>query len=146
MRQTGTVIAVNGSMATVRFKRTDACGKCHACFTLNSTEADIELENSVGARIGDTVLIELHSGSVLNASLIMYGIPLVALIAGVVIGSAAGDMYAALGGVLFACGAFFIIRAFEPKFSRMNKFKPRMIDKTEGGNEYGSDECDRGQL
>ncbi|MBQ9832750.1 MAG: SoxR reducing system RseC family protein [Clostridia bacterium] len=135
MRQTGKVISVSddGKKAIVRFSRTDACGKCHACFTLSSTEADIELENNIGAAAGDEVIIQLHSNSVLKASLIMYGVPLVALLIGTAIGSLKSDMYAFLGGVLFACGAFFIIKAFEPKFERMNSFKPRIIEKKENG-------------
>ncbi|MBQ2661558.1 MAG: SoxR reducing system RseC family protein [Clostridia bacterium] len=133
MRQTGKVVAVSDDKktVTVRFRRTDACGKCHACFTFSSDEADIELENTVDADVGDELTIQLHSNSVLKASLIMYGIPLIALIIGTAVGSLKSDMYAFLGGVLFACGAFFIIRAFEPKLSRMNSFKPRIIEKNE---------------
>ncbi len=133
MRQSGKVIAVSPDekTVTVRFKRTDACGKCHACFTFSSDEADIELENTVGAKVGDELTIQLHANSVLKASLIMYGVPLIALILGTAIGSLKSDMFAFLGGVLFAGGAFFIIRAFEPGFSRMNSFKPRIIEKKE---------------
>ena len=133
MKQSGKVISISKDLktVTVRFKRTDACGKCHACFTFSSDEADIELENTVGASVGDEVTIQLHSNSVLKASLIMYGIPLIALIIGTLLGSLKSDMFAFLGGVLFAGGSFFIIRAFEPKFSRMNSFKPRIIEKKE---------------
>ncbi len=128
MRQTGKVIGLKGKTAMVRFQKSDACGHCNACFKLGGNQADIEIENSLGAREGDSVVIELHGKTVVKASVIVYGVPLVALVAGIALGSVLGDLYAALGGVLFAAGAFFLLRALEPKFSKMNEFKPVMID------------------
>ena len=127
MRQTGIVLELKDSMAVVRFCRSDACGHCNACFRLGTNEADIEIENRVNAKVGDTVVIELHGGSMFKASAIMYGVPLIGLVAGVAAGSTIGDMYAAAGGILLCAAAFFIIRAFEPKFRSMSEFKPRMI-------------------
>lgn len=147
MRQTGKVIELKGKKAVVRFLRSDACGHCNACFRLGSNEADIDIDNVLGAKIGDVVGIEMHAKSVLKASLLLYGVPLVGLLVGAYLGSLQGDLYAALGGVLFAAGAFFILRALEPKFSRMTEFKPRMVEiigqpeqteeATEGGNSDG---------
>lgn len=147
MRQTGKVIELKGKKAVVRFLRSDACGHCNACFRLGSNEADIDIDNVLGAKIGDVVGIEMHAKSVLKASLLLYGVPLVGLLVGAYLGSLRGDLYAALGGVLFAAGAFFILRALEPKFSRMTEFKPRMVEIigqqeqneeiTEGGNSDG---------
>ena len=145
MRQTGKVIELNGKKAIVRFQRSDACGHCNACFHLGSNEADIDIENSLNAKAGDVVGIELHGKSVFKASLIVYGVPLIALLIGAFIGSAAGDIYAALAGLLFAAGAFFLLRALEPRFSRMTEFKPRMVEiieqpeiqPAEGGEDHG---------
>ncbi len=144
MRQTGKVIELKGKKAVVRFMRSDACGHCNACFRLGSNEADIDIENALKAKVGDVVGIEMHGKSVLKASLILYGVPLIALLAGAFIGSRLGDLYSALGGVLFAAGAFFILRALEPRFSRMTEFKPRMVEimeqteqTTEGGKNDG---------
>lgn len=128
MRQQGVVILDKGKTAVVRFQKSDACGRCNACFHLGGTEADIEIDNLLGAKEGDVVLIELHGKSVLKASLIVYGVPLIGLIAGAALGSMWGDLYSALAAVLFAAGAFFILRALEPRFSRMREFKPRMVD------------------
>ena len=131
MRQTGKVIETKGKKAIVRFVRSDACGHCNACFHLGSNEADIDIDNVLGAKAGDMVGIEMHGKSVLRASLILYGIPLIALLVGAYLGSLQGDLYAALGGVLFAAGAFFILRALEPKFSWMTVFKRRTVEKLE---------------
>lgn len=143
MIQTGLVVAAGDGKATVRIVRSDACGKCNACFSFGKNEADIELDDPIGVAPGDRVRIELHGKSVFRASLLMYGIPLVALIAGVLIGSIWGDLYAAICGVALAAGTFFIFRALEPKLSRMSTFKPRIIeavDNNEGGQD--NEQCE----
>ena len=137
---------VRGGMATVRFSRTDACGRCNACFTMGKKEAEVEIANTLAARAGDWVRIELHGKNVFLASLLMYGIPCAALVLGAVLGSLWGDLYAALGGVLFAAGTFFIFRALEPRLSRTGRFKPRMIEIISEGewNDEQRDQCDEG--
>ena len=128
LRTVGTVTELNGNKAKVVFTRSKACGDCHACVSFGSNQAETELTNTLGAKVGDRVSIELHSGSVFTASLIMYGIPLVALLAGVLIGSFISDLFTAVFGIGAAVIAFLIIRLFEPKFKKMGKFDPRMIE------------------
>lgn len=128
LRQTGRVVELKGDMAVVRFQRTDACGHCNACFHFGSNEADIEIENTCQAVEGDVVAIQLHSGSMLKASAIAYGVPLIGLVAGAAIGSRIGDIYAAVGGILLCGAAFFVLKGLNPRFARMGEFKPQMID------------------
>ncbi|HWQ59378.1 MAG TPA: SoxR reducing system RseC family protein [Clostridia bacterium] len=128
MRQTGVVVESRGKTAVVRFQKSGACGRCNACFRLGDSEAEVEIDNLLGAREGDEVVIELHGKSVFRASLIVYGVPLLALVTGAAMGSVWGDLTAALAALLFAAGAFFILRALEPRFSRMREFKPRMVE------------------
>ena len=137
MCQTGKVIAVSGQTAVVRFVRGDACGRCNACFHLGAKEAEIEIRNTIGARVGDEVSIELKGGSMLKASVIMYGAPLAGLLAGVLIGAQWGDLYAAAGGLLLCGGVFFILRGLEPRFTKMNEFKPRMVEILKRSEENG---------
>ena len=131
------MISITGNQALVRFVRTDACGRCHACFTLNSKETDIEIANTLGAREGDIVSIELKGGGMVQASLIMYGVPLLGLLIGVAVGSQWGDLYTALGGILLCAGTYFLLRGLEPRFSRMEKFKPRMLEILKRSEENG---------
>ena len=128
LRTVGTVTELNGDKAKVVFTRSKACGDCHACVSFGSNQAETELANTLGAKVGDRVSIELHSGSVFTASLIMYGIPLAALLAGVLVGSLISDLFTAVFGIDAAAIAFLIIRLFEPKFKKMGKFDPRMIE------------------
>jgi len=126
--QKGKVLSVDGENALVRFVRTDACGHCNACFHLGSNEADIEIPNLLAAKAGDVVSIQMHSTSVLKATLVTYGIPLLLFLLGVLFGSNYSDLGAMICGIL-ACGlSFLILRALEPRFSRMSSFKPRMLE------------------
>ena len=127
LKSVGTVAALNGKSATVEFTRSKACGDCHACVSFGGNMARTEIENTLGAKVGDRVVIRLHSGSVFAASFIMYGIPLLALVAGVLLGSLISDVFAAVIGIAAAVLALIGIRLFEPKFKRMGKFEPRMI-------------------
>lgn len=43
-----------------------------------------------------------------------------------VIGSRFGEIYAAIGGVALSGLSFLILKKLEPKFAKMNEFKPRM--------------------
>ena len=128
LRTIATVTEINGDTAVVRFKRSKACGDCHACVSFGTDEAGTELKNTLGAKVGDRVAVELHSGSVFTASLILYGIPLAALLAGVLIGSRISDTAAALIGIGAAVIALVGIRLFEPRFRKLGKFDPRMTE------------------
>lgn len=121
------VIGINGDMATVKFVRSKACAHCNACLSFGDNEAVVDIANTVGAVEGDTVSIVLHARSLVKASLIMYVVPLIALLVGAAAGSLISDLAAALIGIAAALGAFGIIRALEPRFARMSEFNPRMI-------------------
>ena len=83
------------------------------------------MDNTLGAKKGDEVYIDMHANTVLKASAIVYGIPIIGLILGVVVGSRFGEIYAAIGGVASGL-SFLILKKLEPKFAKMNEFKPRM--------------------
>lgn len=128
MEQQGLVIGVNGGMATVKFVRSKACAHCNACLSFGDNEAIVDISNTVGAEVGDTVSITLHSRSLVKASLLMYGIPLVLLLIGALLGSLISDLATAAFGIVLAAGGFLLIRALEPRFERMSEFRPRMIE------------------
>lgn len=124
----GTVHEIKGDQATIVFKRSKACGDCHACASFGDGNSVIELENTLGAKVGDRVRIELHSGAVFKASLILYGIPLIALLLGVVLGSRISDLAGALIGIGAAAAALIAIPLFEPRIRRKHSFDPRMLE------------------
>ena len=122
----GLVTSVTDGTAQIRFLRGSACAHCGACLTVGDSEMEISLPNTLGAKEGDRVAVDLSPKRVVQASLIAYAVPLVLLIAGVIIGSRFADwMGLALG--LVACGiSFLILRFVEKKSAKSKSFQPRM--------------------
>ena len=122
----GLVTSVSDGTAQIRFLRGSACAHCGACLTVGDSEREISLPNTLGAKEGDRVAVDLSPKRVVQASLIAYAVPLVLLIAGVIIGSRFADwMGLALG--LVACGiSYLILRFVEKKSAKSKSFQPRM--------------------
>ena len=122
----GLVTSVSDGTAQIRFLRGSACAHCGACLTVGDSEMEISLPNTLGAKEGDRVAVDLSPKRVVQASLIAYAVPLVLLIAGVIIGSRFADwMGLALG--LVACGiSYLILRFVEKKSAKSKSFQPRM--------------------
>lgn len=82
MEQTVIVIDVQGDDALVRGRRASACGQCagkSACGTLGSWTdrfSEMRVSNSIGAGIGDEVIVRVPDGMVLRAAMRLYGIPM----------------------------------------------------------------------
>ncbi len=127
MQQTGKVLEIEGEYALVQFQRTKACGNCNACMSLGDGMAAVKIKNTLNAHPGDHVHIQLHANSFLKATAIAYGVPLLALLIGVILGALISDVAAICMGLGFALLAFLLLRLLETRFSRMQEFKPRMI-------------------
>jgi sigma-E factor negative regulatory protein RseC len=85
MQEIGLVKKTHGSMARVVIKRHAACGDCKAC-DLGTTKLSMttDAKNQAGAKVGDTVAVEMAFGNVMKATSIAYGIPLIAFLIGCV--------------------------------------------------------------
>lgn len=80
----------------VRIRRAEACGSCEArgaCGMLGGGAEDITLtvENTLGAEVGDEVLLGLSEVAVIKASATVYLIPAINLILGGLIGVGVAD-------------------------------------------------------
>ena len=83
----GLVHGVKGDLVQVKIQRKEACGECRACLSgMTKNEMDIEAKNLCDAESGDWVELELQENAFINAVFIMYGLPFVGFIAGIVAG------------------------------------------------------------
>lgn len=106
------VVAVRGGTVEVVARRHTACGSCSAksgCGT--SLLADwfpqrplrFEVENAIGAGMGDDVVVGLDESLLQRAVLLLYGLPLGGLLAGALVGeqlSAGLGWHSELGAVV----------------------------------------------
>ena len=89
MAEKGQVIGLknNESLAVIKMTRLEACAKCKACIAgMTEKEMFVEAENMCDAKVNDWVEVELEPNGFMNAVLIMYGLPFVAFMAGVLLG------------------------------------------------------------
>ena len=85
MRKSGVVIKTEEGRASVMLLRASGCGgNCKSCASCEQQEHFVELENSVGAKVGDLVEVIANSGSVLRLTLLMYIVPLIFFLAGTI--------------------------------------------------------------
>ena len=83
----GLVHTIKDDLVIATIYRKEACGECRACLSgMTKTEMDIEAKNLCDAEVGDWVELELQENAFFNAVVIMYGLPFIGFIAGVVLG------------------------------------------------------------
>lgn len=85
----GTVEKVEGKRAIVVVDKTN-CGKCQACGMLaNNRQEKVEYDvpNRLEARQGDQVTLRIASGKIFHAYLVVFGLPVVAMVLGYLLGA-----------------------------------------------------------
>jgi sigma-E factor negative regulatory protein RseC len=120
-----TVREVDGPRVLVEVQRRGACGGCESsgsCGTsalgkwLARGTSQLRLRTNLPVRAGEAVVIGLEEAALLRASLLLYLLPVLCLIAGALGGAAlagtgAGDWLAILGGALGLAGGLLLSRA-----------------------------------
>lgn len=82
MEQQGYIVEIlDKQTAKLKMQKHSACASCGKCST-TSEKKDIivEVDNVIGAKLGDKVKVNMESVNVLKAALIVYIIPLIALL------------------------------------------------------------------
>lgn len=88
MEQMGRVLETNDGMASLEVKRISSCGDhCAGCSGVCDVPSEwIEVQNTLNAQVGDYVEIKTDSSRVLKYMALLYGLPLLGLIVGIVVG------------------------------------------------------------
>ncbi|MFC1683388.1 SoxR reducing system RseC family protein [Candidatus Zixiibacteriota bacterium] len=133
MEESGTVTEIKGPIALVTTVAKGACHSCSArgvCHLGGEKTMVAEAWNRIGARRGDTVRIRLSSRSVLGAALLLYAVPLAALLIGFFLGQAliGHQLWALLLGFLLMAAAYAMIRVIDRWLSRAEKLRPEIVE------------------
>lgn len=126
IEQHARVVRLLGDAAEVETERQAACGICSAskgCGTALLADAfpkrqqRMRVSNGIGAQQGDRVVIGLDERALQRASYLLYGLPLLGLIGGALLGDAmasnwhvAGEPAAAIGGLCGVIAALLFAR------------------------------------
>jgi sigma-E factor negative regulatory protein RseC len=135
MKQTGVVVGLDGNIAKVKMQRHTACGDCGACQVSESQlKVILDAENTVGAKTGDFVEVDMETMDFLSAVVVVYLFPLISLIVGIFAGyygflalgfvDRTAQGLGAVIGILAAALTYLAIRSNENKIKDMKKYKP----------------------
>jgi len=125
-----------------------ACAECRArgacsdaLMSWGDGERTVEARNALGARIGDTVVLDVAPRAVVASAAMLYLFPALAGIAGAAVGAAWGERFWGLGpdasaGILFgACLvlALLVVRAVSPRLAARRSFQVSIVEIVSGG-------------
>lgn len=120
------VVGLHGGFAEIVTQQRAACGSCSAkggCGTsllsawFPQRYLTFQLENDIGARSGDTVIVGLDEEMLQRSSLLLYALPLAGLLLGAILGerlsihfALPSELGAVVSGLLGLIGALAFVR------------------------------------
>jgi len=124
IEEVGTVVELKGKhTAVVMCQKSSLCENCatngHCVLGDDDKTRFIDVQNSLGATVGENVRIATSTKSFLQSSFLLYIVPLIALVIGAIVGKLTGENFAtgldpnllsAVFGVFFMIGSFVVIR------------------------------------
>ncbi len=132
------VIGTKGTYVEIQMQRQSACGHCelsHGCGTsaigrmLGHRNKALLIENTLNLKSGDHILLGMPDSSLLKASLLIYGLPLVLLIVAAILAQIASDgseiLVLASAGTGFSGGLMISTKLAGKRFA--GQFKPRIL-------------------
>lgn len=127
-----TVVQTEGQYAFVQASQSNGCEQCNGkgCGSGKLSQLfcgkprQFRVENSIGASVGDQVIVSVADGAVLRGIGLVYLLPLALLVVGVVVGSSLAaqvgqrDGYAAAGAGVGLVGGFALSRWIAARLTR----------------------------
>ncbi|HOJ30357.1 MAG TPA: SoxR reducing system RseC family protein [Spirochaetota bacterium] len=131
----GIVKRVDGNYAVIEADAVSFCSTCenHTCTMRQSRGRQIMIENTLGAATGDRVFFVFPSKGILLSSVVLYGIPIVFLIAGIIIGAVLSwpfhdkDFSGIITGMVFLIFSFGIMRLASQYIVQHRQLTPTMV-------------------
>ena len=122
--------------ALVRIQKSSACASCEsrgACRSLSDKEMLIEVPNDLQANVGDHIEISVPAGSLLKLSVLVYLLPVGALILGAYAGGIWAQSFRAestlapiLCGFLAMGACFYILKRLDRAAQAKCEYQPHM--------------------
>ncbi len=133
----GTVVRVEEERVLVELSAQGMCASCSAregCVSLSDgRKRQIFLQNTLNAAMGDMVEFRVEERAVILSSLLLYLMPVLFLVAGVILGyryygliGMDQDLASGLAGIIFLVLAFLLIRLLNYFVSGGSSLQPRM--------------------
>jgi sigma-E factor negative regulatory protein RseC len=140
IEEEGVVVEIVGKNAKVAILKKSACESCAAAGVCHPQDADrslMEAANPMNAIKGQRVKVVLGPQMYLKASIILYGIPMIALVGGAIFaknmamqygGQENSDLWAFVAGMVCMIVSFMFIRLYNKKVESTQKYKPVIVE------------------
>jgi len=131
----GIVVKSVGGIAEIKLKENGNCEECTAkifCNPENNNSRMLKVLDSFESQPGDEVKISINGSEVLKASILLYGLPLVLLLAGIAIGmnlfekTNYSELYSFITGLVFI-SAYFTIFYINTSKKKEKRLLPRIV-------------------
>ena len=138
MNQQGFIVEiVDDKTAKMRMQRHSACASCGKCAKLTSESQDliVEVDNQIGAKVGDHVEVSMESVKVMKATMLAYLFPLIFLFVGTIgtyyllnLLNYSGSIETISGIVGLACTfiSYLILNKKDNKFKESRDYIPKI--------------------
>ena len=113
-------------LVTVRFSRPEACGKCNACGA-GSQKGEVTLPSD--CQVDTWVRVEMPEGRFIQATALVYVVPLAGLVLGIFAGwklGAGSDLWTVLGAVCGLAVSLGILYIVDKRVSGKPEWTPRI--------------------
>lgn len=127
MLDQGRVFKVEKNIAWVEFAASSACASCGSCHRVSSGKMVTKAQNDLEAKVGDLVEVEISQAVATLFPLIVFGIPILFLFLGLVIGSFISEMAGIVLGVVFLILGFLSVRLIDRYVAKQKKFQSRIV-------------------
>ena len=136
IKEEGVIEKTFEEKAQVRVKKSSACASCgskDSCHVMGDKDMLIEVANRLHAREGDYVELSVPAKSLMKLSLLVYLLPVVALIIGAYFGGLWADFFhisstlaSILGGCIVMGTTFFGLKWFDRTLENRVQYHPRI--------------------
>jgi positive regulator of sigma E activity len=130
MKELGLVIKTEKGRATVKVDKKDECSRCGLClFPKNATSVEFSVNNGVGAKEGDTVMIETKENSKLLGTLLAFLVPLIliAIAAVITLTIIKEEIYMLIISAVSIAIWYAILPSIDKRLKKSNAFAPDII-------------------
>ena len=107
LTEEGIVKELKDGIATVVISNSDNCEECTAklyCKPGNTKQRSLTVNDPLGVNVGDSVKVSIKGSQILRVSFLIYGMPLILILAGLFLGMQVFQINKELFSTLFAVG------------------------------------------
>ena len=134
----GIVIRTDSGEAWVKTVKSGSCEGCTArgaCHSLSdSGDMEVDAINEAGAKVGDRIVLNFETSSLLKATFLLYVFPIILLIIGAGIGQATAPYFSlnpsgfsAIVGFSFFFAAVLVIKFRANQMAKKNEYRPKIV-------------------